>query len=78
MIFRTTNTQAAQSHVDGDHQGRKPDAEVQVPSRTTFITRAIEYILMPLIRMVMKAKLMAENAPCRKSGYGPGSDLRFV
>jgi len=49
----------------------------RIPANTTFITSAIEYILMPLISTVMKAKLMAESArapsPKRRCRY-PGTE----
>ncbi len=47
---------------------------------TTFITSAIEYMLMPLISTVMNAKLTADNArapsPYRRCRY-PGTELTF-
>ncbi len=48
--------------------------------RTTFITMAIEYMLIPLMRMVMNAKLTAERArapsPYRNFRY-PGTEWVF-
>ncbi len=51
--------------------------------RTTFMTMAIEYILMPLIRTVMKAKLTAESsagavAVAQMQVAGDGVGLRDV
>jgi hypothetical protein len=46
----------------GDGEEETQMEKLMSQPRTTFMTRAIEYMLMPDIRTVMKAKVMADSA----------------